>query len=106
MIHGLGCASSFEYSHVATFPALRARRCILVDLLGFGFSDQPADFGYRVEDHALQLMRFVEARGLWSFDLYGHSMRGSVAIEMEGLSGGRVGVASAEVVDFSAGAGV
>lgn len=87
MIHGLGCASSYEYPHVANSPALRGRHCILLDLLGFGFSDQPRDFGYHVHDHAQQLVRFIEAQEWKQIDLYGHSMGGSVAIEAANLIG-------------------
>jgi haloalkane dehalogenase len=90
MIHGLGCASSFEYPHVATAPALCGRHVILLDLLGFGFSDRPEGFGYRVQDHALQVQRFVEGRGLDQIDIYGHSMGGSVAIEAADLIGNKI----------------
>lgn len=90
MIHGLGCASSFEYPHVARSPALAGRHAILIDLLGFGFSDRPDDFGYRVQDHAEQVCAFVESRGFKEVDLYGHSMGGSVAIEAADLLGNRV----------------
>ena len=90
MIHGLGCASSFEYPHVATAPALCGRHLFLVDLLGFGFSDRPEDFGYRVQDHALQIYRFVEEQGLMQIEIFGHSMGGSVAIEAADLLGHKV----------------
>lgn len=90
MIHGLGCASSYEYPHVATSPALRDRHTILLDLLGFGFSDRPDEFGYGVQDHAEQIFRFVQSRGFTQIDLYGHSMGGSVAIEAADLLGSKV----------------
>lgn len=90
MIHGLGCASSFEYPHVATAPALRGRHVILLDLFGFGFSDRPEGFGYGLRDHAQQIHRFVRERGLNRIDLYGHSMGGTVAIEAADLIGGGV----------------
>lgn len=90
MIHGLGCASSFEYPHVATAPALSGRHLFLIDLLGFGFSDRPDDFGYRVRDHALQIYRFVKDQDLSQIDIYGHSMGGSVAIEVADLLGHQV----------------
>ena len=31
-IHGLGCASSYDYPRIASDPALRERRKILIDL--------------------------------------------------------------------------
>ncbi|SPO01869.1 uncharacterized protein DNG_04542 [Cephalotrichum gorgonifer] len=90
MIHGLGCASSFEYPHVALAPALRGRRIFLIDLLGFGYSDCPDDFGYSVEDHALQIYRFVEEQGFDEVDIFGHSMGGSIAIEAADLLGSKI----------------
>ncbi len=90
MIHGLGCASSFEYPHVALAPGLRGRRLILLDLLGFGYSDRPDDFSYRIHDHALQVQSFIQAQNLQRIDIYGHSMGGSVAIETADILGDKV----------------
>lgn len=90
MLHGLGCASSFEYPHVARSAALQQRHMLLVDLLGFGFSDRPDDFGYGISDHARTVAELVEQRGFSSVSLYGHSMGGSVAIEVADLLGSRV----------------
>ena len=90
MLHGLGCASSFEYPHVAAAPALRGRHLILIDLLGFGFSDRPEGFRYRIHDHALQVHSFVQKRGFRQIDIYGHSMGGSIAIEAAELLGDKV----------------
>lgn len=51
-VHGLGCAGSCDYPAVARAPSLVDRRVVLVDLLGYGHSDRPAEFGYTVADHA------------------------------------------------------
>jgi pimeloyl-ACP methyl ester carboxylesterase len=78
-IHGLGCASSCDYPQVTADSALTGRRCILVDLLGSGYSDRPERFEYRVEDHArivVELIQNLEQE----IDLFGHSMGGAVAI--------------------------
>jgi pimeloyl-ACP methyl ester carboxylesterase len=77
--HGLGCASSCDYTQVIADPALTGRRSILVDLLGSGDSDRPERFGYRVEDRArivVELIQNLEQE----VDLFGHSMGGAVAI--------------------------
>ncbi len=79
-IHGLGCASSCDYPAVAGDPALSGRRMLLVDLLGSGFSDRPADFAYTIEAQARTIVALVEHLGLASIDLFGHSMGGSIAI--------------------------
>jgi pimeloyl-ACP methyl ester carboxylesterase len=84
-VHGLGCAGSCDYPRVAREPALAGRRILLVDLLGFGFSDRPEGFGYAVEDHARALAELVDGLGLAPLDLFGHSMGGAVAIVLAGL---------------------
>lgn len=81
-IHGLGCADSFDYPEVATQEVLKNHRCILVDLLGAGYSDKPDDFTYTVDDHAEYLAEFVSSIGLESFILFGHSLGGAVAISL------------------------
>ncbi|CAG1009499.1 2-hydroxy-6-oxo-2,4-heptadienoate hydrolase [Burkholderiales bacterium] len=81
-VHGLGCASSCDYPTVARDPALLGRRAILVDLLGFGFSDRPNDFSYTIADHAQSVAELVRCLKLTDFDLFGHSMGGAVAIEL------------------------
>ncbi len=54
-IHGLGCASSYDYPRIASDPALRERRKILIDLPGFGYSDKPRVFSYNIHEQALVL---------------------------------------------------
>ncbi|WP_202292103.1 alpha/beta fold hydrolase [Mesorhizobium sp. 131-2-1] len=89
-IHGLGCASSCDYPRVACDPALAGRRMVLIDLLGFGFSDRPAGFGYTIDDHARTLVELLSELAPESLDLFGHSMGGSVAIVAASLIGDRV----------------
>lgn len=89
-IHGLGCASSCDYPTVAADPALAGRRMLLVDLLGSGFSDRPADFGYTIDLHARTIVQLIGRLDLGSVDLFGHSMGGAVAIMAARLLGNRV----------------
>ncbi|HDX8781989.1 TPA: alpha/beta hydrolase [Klebsiella michiganensis] len=89
-IHGLGCASTYDYPRVATDPALAGRRMILVDLPGFGYSDKPESFGYRIGDQAGVVVELLDRLGLERCYLYGHSMGGSVAIEAAERLAGRV----------------
>lgn len=81
-IHGLGCAGSFDYPQVAAQAALKNHRCVMVDLLGAGYSDKPDDFGYTVQEHAEYLKEFVASIGLESFILFGHSLGGAVALSL------------------------
>ncbi len=89
-IHGLGCASSYDYPRIASDPALRERRKILIDLPGFGYSDKPRVFSYNIHEQALVLEQFLSHLRLQRFALFGHSMGGSIAIEAAGLLGERV----------------
>ena len=89
-LHGLGCASSFEYPCVMAQPALIGRRALLVDLLGAGYSDRPLDFDYSVEAHAAYLSEMIESLDLPPFVLFGHSLGGAVAICLATLQKKRV----------------
>ena len=89
-LHGLGCASSFEYPAVMAEPALRGRSALLVDLLGAGYSDKPAAFGYTVEEHAAYLNEMLCALDRNNVVLVGHSLGGAVAICLAGLLGDRL----------------
>lgn len=63
---------------------------LLVDLLGYGFSDRPADFAYTVEGHAQTIVALADHLSLSSLNLFGHSMGGAVAIAAAHLLGERV----------------
>ncbi len=89
-IHGLGCASSYDYPRVASDPALNGRRKILIDLPGFGYSDKPHDFSYNIHKQAQAVEQVLNHLRLQRFALYGHSMGGSIAIEAAGLLAERV----------------
>ncbi len=89
-VHGLGCASSCDYPTVAAAPDLRGRRMLLLDLLGSGFSDRPESFGYRIEDHACNVVALAEELHLSKVDLFGHSMGGAVAITAATMLGPRL----------------
>lgn len=90
LIHGLGCASSFEYPVVMSQAPLQGRRAILIDLLGAGYSDKPLDFGYAVEEHAAYLNDLLHELKLEEIILFGHSLGGAVAICLAGLLGDRL----------------
>jgi pimeloyl-ACP methyl ester carboxylesterase len=78
-LHGLGFSSA-SLMHIAAHPALRGRRSLLVDLLGFGLRDKPDGFGYTVEDHAATIIRLLDQQEVRGCELVGHSLGGSIAI--------------------------
>jgi pimeloyl-ACP methyl ester carboxylesterase len=89
-IHGLGCASSCDYPQVVSMPPLRGKRAVLIDLFGSGFSDKPETFGYSISDHARVISEFITESGFKKVHLFGHSMGGSIAIEIAVLCKKRI----------------
>ncbi|WP_312686482.1 alpha/beta hydrolase [Kosakonia sp.] len=104
-IHGLGCASSYEYPRVVADPAFGGRRAILIDLPGCGYSERPASFSYRTSDQAsvvVELLDHLQLTALW---LYGHSMGGSIAIEVAAMIPERVRALAVSEPNFYRGGG-
>ena len=89
-IHGLGCAGSFDYPQVATQESLKNHRCILIDLLGSGYSDKPNNFGYTIKDHAEYLAEFIDSLKIDSFILFGHSLCGAIALSLADVCKSRI----------------
>ncbi|MFC4241789.1 alpha/beta fold hydrolase [Gryllotalpicola reticulitermitis] len=89
-VHGHGCAGSFDYPEVAAQPGLAQHRRILVDLIGAGYSDRPAEFGYTVDDHAGVLQELVEWLDLDALIIFGHSAGGAIALELARRVGRRL----------------
>ena len=79
-VHGLGASSPVYFAAAAAHPLLAGRRSLLVDLLGFGISDRPADFPYTLEAHADALAAALTAAGVTGAEFVAHSMGGSVAV--------------------------
>ncbi|MBO1416987.1 alpha/beta fold hydrolase [Streptomyces sp. FH025] len=79
-LHGLGASSPVYFAAAAAHPLLSGRRSLLLDLLGFGISDRPADFAYTLEAHADAVAAAVAAAGLERVEVVGHSMGGAIAI--------------------------
>ncbi|MCZ4517485.1 alpha/beta fold hydrolase [Rhodococcus ruber] len=78
-LHGLGSAGVPAFGAIAVDAAFEGRERLLPDLLGFGFSDRPLDFGYSLDDHAAAIADLLDQRNLTSVDLVGHSLGGSIA---------------------------
>ncbi len=79
-LHGLGASSPVYYAAAAAHPLLTGHRSLLLDLLGFGISDRPADFSYTMEAHADAVAAAVRAAGVERAEVIGHSMGGAIAI--------------------------
>ena len=79
-LHGLGCTGASDFAHVAAHPLLVGGRSVLVDLMGFGFSDRPRQFGYSMREQAAVVATLLDHLGLTGTQLIGHSMGGTIAI--------------------------
>lgn len=74
-IHGLGCTKDwFGLREIGDFT------CLSIDLPGFGDSERPHNFGYRLEDHAHVCKLLIESAGLEKVHLTGHSMGGAIGL--------------------------
>ncbi|GGG16016.1 alpha/beta hydrolase [Rhodococcoides trifolii] len=81
-LHGMGAAGVPAFGEVATDRAFEGRLRLLPDLLGFGFSDRPRDFDYSLVSHAVTVADLLDDSGLRDVDVVGHSMGGSIAVEL------------------------
>ena len=75
LIHGLGGRSE-DWLSLAPYLVKAGYRVYTPDLLGFGGSDEPADFSYSIPDQARLVVQFFDAMGLQQPDLAGWSMGG------------------------------
>ncbi|RPH24790.1 alpha/beta hydrolase [Buttiauxella warmboldiae] len=80
-VHGLGCASSYEYPRVVVDKNFAGRRAILLDLPGYGYSEKPDDFSYSIAQQAAVIVELISHLQLTALFIYGHSMGGSICIE-------------------------
>ncbi|GGP99702.1 alpha/beta fold hydrolase [Streptosporangium pseudovulgare] len=78
-VHGLGASSAPYFTPAVTHPALSGHRTLMIDMLGFGISDRPADFGYTLEGHADMLAAALTEAGVGTAEVVAHSMGGAVA---------------------------
>ena len=81
-LHGLGSASSADFPYIARHPQVASYRALLIDLVGYGFSDRPAAFSHTLAAHAEIIARLLDHLGLRQCHVIGHSMGGSIAIAL------------------------
>jgi len=80
-IHGLG-ASKGNFLEAFKRRKLQSYTMLAADLVGFGDSDKPANFSYKMEDQARILRGVIDLLGLNRFHLVAHSMGGIIGIEL------------------------
>ena len=80
MAHGTP-SWTYEFRHVIK-ELSKTYRVVAPDMVGFGLSDKPASFGYRLEDHTRVLNEVVTRLGLTRFHLVVHDFGGVVALPL------------------------
>lgn len=78
LIHGFS-ASTHVWKSVAPMFAENGFHVIAVDLLGFGYSDKPTWFDYRIQSQARMIVRLMNVLGIGRATLVGSSYGGAVA---------------------------
>ncbi len=78
LIHGY-TASTYVWHTVAPELANEGFHVISVDLVGFGFSDKPAWFDYKIASQARIIQRFLNCLGIGKATIIGSSYGGAVA---------------------------
>lgn len=78
-LHGFACNRTFLAPQMAHFAA--GHRVVSVDFLGHGDSDKPRR-AYRIPGFAAEVARLLEHLDLRGVVVVGHSMGGSVALEL------------------------
>lgn len=66
-------------------------RCIAVDNLGFGLSERPDDFGYRIAEHTAVLGELIDHLQLDGFVVMGHDWGGPIGLGAATARADRVG---------------
>jgi haloalkane dehalogenase len=88
MFHG-NPTWSFLYRDI--IAGLRDRfRCIAIDYLGFGLSDRPSGFDYRIEEHATVVGELVDHLGLDGYLSVGQDWGGPISMAVDTARADRV----------------
>jgi pimeloyl-ACP methyl ester carboxylesterase len=81
LIHGFS-ASVYVWRTVAPQLADEGFHVVAVDLIGFGYSDKPAWFDYKITSQARMISRFMDRLGIGRATIVGSSYGGAVAMTL------------------------
>lgn len=83
MVHGSGPGVSAWANWRMNIPALaKTRRVLALDMVGFGFSERPADADYGQTLWLRHIVGFMEALGIEQADVVGNSFGGGLALAL------------------------
>lgn len=81
LIHGF-TASAYVWKTVAPALAAEGFHVVAVDLIGFGYSDKPAWFDYKITSQARMISRFMDRLGIGRATVVGSSYGGAIALTL------------------------
>ena len=81
-LHGSGPGASGHSNFKGNYPAVAASgyRCIVIDIVGFGFSDKPEDEIYTLDFFVDCVAQTLDAIGVSRCHVVGNSLGGAIAI--------------------------
>ena len=83
LIHGSGPGVSGWANWRMTIPVLsQVSRVIVPDMVGFGFTDRPADVQYNLDNWVAQVIGLLDALKIEQTDLVGNSFGGALALAL------------------------
>ena len=83
LIHGSGPGVSAFANWRLTMPSLSQRyRVLAPDMVGFGFTERPADFHYTMDQWVAHIVSFMDAMGLATARVVGNSFGGALALAL------------------------
>lgn len=83
LIHGSGPGVSAYANWRLVMPELsKQRRVIAPDMVGFGFTERPADYEYTMTNWVKQAIDLLDALGLEQVDLVGNSFGGALSLAL------------------------
>ncbi len=83
-LHGSGPGASGHSNFKLNYPVLAEAgfRCIVPDIVGFGFSSMPKDGRYTIEFMVDTMKALVDQLGIETFAIVGNSMGGAMTIRL------------------------
>lgn len=91
LIHGSGPGVSAWANWRGVIPELaRTRRVVAPDIVGFGYTERPADFAFTRENWVAHLVGVLDALGLDKVSLVGNSFGGGLALWLAATAPERV----------------
>jgi 2-hydroxy-6-oxo-octa-2,4-dienoate hydrolase len=91
LVHGSGPGVTAYANWRLVIPALADRfRVVAPDMVGFGFSERPADTEYSVQTWADQVVGLLDALGIARASIVGNSFGGAIALRVATQHPGRL----------------